>query len=274
MRAIIASSVLRAHNLGQMNDFAEGRYAASVMRAHIDRGYAVEPNPVAMELLGTMRRQLTSVDLSNVFALSFTSDGDELGMWRLYADGGRGFSFAIPTSDALTWAGDGHKGMFVGCVYDPRTLARFCADALARIRDIYLSDVADNPSLDAPDYAQMFLQNISWFAPAFKPEIWSDEKEWRFIFSRPRSEHKVTDGRHYIELPLVLPTVKNPQPITALCAGPDSDYEDDILTLQRILYDKGFGGVGGDFPIYTSTKHVTRPGRHPPAKRSATTTVA
>jgi hypothetical protein len=139
MRAIVSSGVLRAHNLGQMNDFAEGRYAASVMRAHVDRGYAIARNPAAMKLLGAMRRQLTSVDLSNVFALSFTSDGDEPGMCRLYADGGRGFSFAIPTRDALSWAGENHKGMFVQCIYDSKTLMEFCVQALAQIRDIYLA---------------------------------------------------------------------------------------------------------------------------------------
>jgi Protein of unknown function (DUF2971) len=269
MRAVISSGVLRAHNLGQMNDFAEGRYAASFMRAHIDRSYAVEPDPTAMNLLSALRRQLTMVDLSNVFALSFTSDGDEPGMWRLYADGGRGFSFAIPTSEAVSWGGDSHKGMFVKCVYDSKTLAEFCVQALAKIRDIYLSDAVAGLTPDAADYAGMFLRNIAWFAPAFKPDVWSDEKEWRFIFTRPRSAQKAFDGRYYIELPLELPTPKNPHPITAICAGPDCDYEDDILPLQRVLHDKGFGGKGGMFPIFTSVRHVTRPGRRPPPKASA-----
>ncbi|MFO1154747.1 MAG: hypothetical protein U1E42_13960 [Rhodospirillales bacterium] len=35
MQAIIESGVIRAHNLGQMNDLAEAIYAASVMRAHV-----------------------------------------------------------------------------------------------------------------------------------------------------------------------------------------------------------------------------------------------
>ena len=133
MRAIISSGMLRAHNLAQMNDFAEGRYAASFMRAHIDRGSAIQPDQDAMALLGAMRQQLTRVDLANVFALSFTSDGDEPGMWRLYADRGRGFSFAIPTRNALSWGGDGHKGMFASCIYESGRLTRFCADALAKI---------------------------------------------------------------------------------------------------------------------------------------------
>lgn len=272
MRAIISSGMLRAHNLAQMNDFAEGRYAASFMRAHIDRGSAIQPDQDAMALLGAMRQQLTRVDLANVFALSFTSDGDEPGMWRLYADRGRGFSFAIPTRNALSWGGDGHKGMFASCIYKSGRLTRFCADALAKIQEIYLRDAGNGLAVDPAEYAAMFLDNISWFAPVFKPDVWADEKEWRFIFARPQPEHKSSDGRHYIELPLALPTTQNPQPITAICAGPDCDYEDDILPLQQVLYERGFGGLGGNFPIYTSTKHVTRPGRKPPNKREAAPT--
>ncbi len=247
MRAIISSGMLRAYNLGEMNDFSEGRYAASFMRAHIDRGYAIESNQDTMALLGAMRQQLTRVDLSNVFALSLTSDGDEAGMWRLYADRGCGFSFAIPTRNALSWAGDGHKGMFASCIYDSRTLTRFCADALTKIREIYLSDAAKGLGVDPAEYAAMFLDNISWFAPIFKPDVWSDEREWRFIFSRQKSEHKSSDGRYYIDLPLASPTPQNPQPITAICAGPDCDYEDDIVALQRVLHEKGFGGKGACF---------------------------
>ncbi len=270
MQAIVASGVLRAYNLGQMNDFAEGRYAASVMRAYVDRGYAVEPNSDAMELLNAIRQQFTTLTLSNVFALSFTPDSDESGMWRLYADRGRGFSFAIPIYEALSWAGDNHKGMMLKCSYDSKMLAAFCEQAVSKIREIYLSDVALGTNPDPIQYANMFLQNISWFAPAFKPEAWQDEKEWRFIFVRPQTEHKtLLNGRTYIELPLIPPTKENPHPITAICGGPDCDYVENIVPLQSILYNNGYGG---EFPVYLSQKHVTRLGRESPIMRPATLT--
>src|SRR5689334_17921165 len=177
MQAIIRSGVVRAFNLGQMNDFAEGRYAASVMRAHIDRGYAVEPNPDASALLQAMRNQLTGIDLSNTFAFSLTTDGDEMGMWRLYADRGKGFSFAIPTDKAVSWASSEHFGFLLKCTYDPKVLDEFCIRTLTRIREMYLADVAAALSPDPAQYANLFLENVAWFAPAFKPHVWHDERE-------------------------------------------------------------------------------------------------
>ena len=266
MQAIIRSGVLRAFNLGQMNDFAEGRYAASVMRAHIDRGYSIEPNPRALALLQAMRQQLTGINLTNVFALSFTTDGDEVGMWRLYADRGRGFSFATRIEDALSWGSSGHLGFLLKVSYDPPMLDEFCIRTLTKIHELYLADVAATLAPDPARYANLFLENVAWFAPAFKPHVWHDEQEWRFIFVRPSADHKkLPDGRMYIELPLTPPSATDPRPITAICGGPHCDYEDEILPLQKVLYDKGYGPL---FPIHVSTKHVVRPGRRPPAMRS------
>ena len=265
MQSIVRSGVLRAFNLGQMNDFAEGRYAASVMRAHIDRGYAVEPNPDAAVLLQAMRQQLTSINLSNVFALSFTTDGDEMGMWHLYADRGKGFSFAIRIDNALSWASSGHLGLLLKVSYDPAVLDQFCVRTLTKIREMYLADVAAAVAPDPAQYANLFFENVAWFAPAFKPYVWHDEKEWRFIFVRPPADHKkLPDGRTYIELSLTPPSATDPRPITAMCGGPHSDYEDDFLPLQKALFDKGYGPL---FPIHVSQKHAVRPGRRPPVMR-------
>ena len=123
LEAILTSGVMRAYNLGKMNDLVEARYAASVMRAHIERGFAVEEDPNASDLLGELRRQLVGVDLSDTFALSFSPDGDELGMWKLYSDRGRGFSFAVPILTALSWLS--HHGMLLRCNYDHHVLSDF-----------------------------------------------------------------------------------------------------------------------------------------------------
>jgi len=258
LRSIVTSGVMRAYNLGQMNDWVEARYAASIMRAHIDRSFAVEENPNASELLGALRE--VGVDFSDTFALSFTSDGDELGMWRLYADRTRGFSFAVPLHNALSWLGDGHHGLIMKCSYDHQVLSHFCARALDRMRQIYLDDILAGKHVEPATYANVFLQNATWLAPAFKPAVWQDEKEWRFIFRRPSVQHhKLTSGRTYIELPL-LATPQSTPPIAAMCAGPDCDYADSISPMQQLLFEKGYG----NFAIHLSTKYQTRPGRMPP----------
>lgn len=265
MLAIISSGVLRAHNLGQMNDVAEGCYAASVMRAHVDRSYAIEPNMHATALLGAIRQQQSAPDLTNVFALSFTTDGDELGMWRLYSDRGRGFSFAIPIREALGWAGIDHSGMMLKCCYDPSMLTLCCVQTLAKIREIYLESIAGGYALGPETVSEIFLHNISYFAPAFKPSVWQDEKEWRFVFLRQPLEHKtLQDHRTFVELPLTLPEANQPSPIVAICAGPDCDYEDSVVPVQRMLLERGYGQ---NYPIHVSAHHTARPGRRPPVMR-------
>ena len=187
MRAIISSGVLRAHNVEQMNDFTEGRYAASVMRAFIDRQYAIESNADATKLFEAMREQLSTVDLTDVFALSFTTDGDELGMWRLYADRGRGFSFSVSIRKALNWAGQMHQGAIMRCCYNAERLERFCCQALSKIRSIYLEDLAEGVALAPAGYSALFFELAVWCAPLFKSSAWRDEKEWRFVFMRPNA---------------------------------------------------------------------------------------
>jgi len=262
INAIASGKVLRAYNLGQVNDFVEGRFAASIMRANIDRSYALEADTAALALFASMRRQLVNVELSQVFVLSFTTNGDEPGMWRLYADRGRGFSFSIRLHTALTWAAEAHDGIILKCNYGEAALQDFCAASLVKVREIFLSDSQVGLDPNPDEYAQMFLENSAWLAPAFKPEIWKDEREWRFLFVRPREAHKKQeDGRTFIELPLIPEGLAKQSPISAICCGPLGDYEDDILPLQKTLFDHGYGA---DFPIHIATSHVVRPGRKPP----------
>ncbi len=260
MQGILTSGVLRAYNLGQMTDFTEGLYAASIMSAVLDRAFASAKDDNIKQLLAALRRQLTKVDLSNVFALSLTEDGDEPGMWEIYAEGGQGFGFAIPIYKALKWREE-HKAMFLKCHYKPEELESFCKAALQKITDIYLGDVAAGAAPNPDVYAAMFLEDVSWFAPAFKQQIRADEKEWRYVVVRPVAEHKHTDdGRAYIELPLQ-PTPQFPHPIEAICAGPNCDYDDTIRPLQRLLFEKGHGA---NYPVHLSKHFAARAGRQSP----------
>jgi hypothetical protein len=265
LRAIISSGVIRAYNLGQMTDFVEGKYAASVMRAHIDRAFAVEESEDARRLFRAMRRQLTTMDLSPVFALSFSTNGSEPGMWELYADEGRGFSFAIPIDRAFRWVREELNGFAFRCSYSPSELDQFCKAALETIRHIYRADCVDGLAHSPDSCAELFLSQVAWFAPVFKPHVFEAEQEWRFLFVRPPNDHKVdADGRTFIELPLS--PVSGVAPIRAICAGPHADYDDDIVPLQDVLCSNGYGA---DFPVHIAAGHSPGPGRRSPIMRSA-----
>jgi hypothetical protein len=198
MAAILRSGRMRAHNIGTMNDFTEVRLAASVLGAHLDRGYAVEPEQRVCELFRATRRYLATIELSTVFALSFSGNGEEPGMWRLYADRGTGFSFGIPAFKLQQPWG----GYLIKCNYSSIDLDGFCVRALATIRRVYLDDVAAGREGPYDEYAAMFFRHVVWFGPVFKHAVWSDEQEWRVVFVRPPEHHRQRpDGRTYIEIP-------------------------------------------------------------------------
>lgn len=260
-RAIISSGVMRAYNLGQMNDFAEGTYAATIMRGHIDKLYALNTDSITLSFLTALRNEFTYIDLSNVFSLSFICESKEKKeMWNLYSDRGQGFRFASPLSKVLPWAKQ-HKGFPLRCCYDSETLHNFCKQALNEMCQIYNIDFKAGLNPEPIHYARMFLYNVFWFAPAFKLNIWGDENEWRFVFVCPDVKpEKTPEGRAYIEIPLkAMPETSCP--ISEICAGPDCDYSESILPLQKLLYERGYEE---DFPIRLSINHKTRSGSQVP----------
>jgi len=249
MAGIVQSGRMWAHNLGNMNDFTEVRFGASVLRAHLDRGYALEPDPRACDLFRTIRRQLGTIELSTVFALSFSADGDERGMWRLYADRGTGFSFGIPAFKlAQPWG-----GYLIRCNYSGDDLDAFCVRALAKIREVFLADVSAGRTGTYDAYAALFFSHVVWFGPIFKHKVWSDEQEWRVVYIRPSQHHKQrSDGRPYIEIPV---PEDGRLPIGAVCAGPNCDQQGTVRPLRELMNKSGYGAV----LIYNSNHAASHP---------------
>ena len=93
--SIIGSNVLRASSLDLMNDAPEIRLAASVFRACLDRRAAVSSGK-ALGLLSAMQTRMRAVlVIKNVYSVSFSRSLYDIGMWKLYADKGRGFAFSV-----------------------------------------------------------------------------------------------------------------------------------------------------------------------------------
>jgi hypothetical protein len=241
MQGIIRSGCMWAHSIEQQNDYTEVRYAASVMRAHIERAYAVEPDALACELFLALRRQMATIFLGNLFVLSYSGDGDELGMWRLYADRGTGFSFGFPLHAAKEWPG---TIIIAKCQYDFRKLDLFCSASLIKVRELYLAAVKSGCNSDVDGIAAMFFRHIAWFATIFKPHVWADEQEWRIVFHRGPEHHKKRDDeRSYIDVP-----PSGSFPIEAICAGPNCDAVNSIRSLRELMAKTTYKSV----PLYMS----------------------
>jgi hypothetical protein len=254
MRGILQSRTIRAGSLEKMNDTSEVRFAASIFRAVIDRRYATESDPEVITFLLAVRGHLRQpLDLSSVFALSLSVDRDEAGMWSLYADRGQGFSFCILTKDLIPWAGFSQRGWLWKCRYGEEETSRYCQKVLDEGISIYRKHSRHASSFDLEAYAAMFVDKASYLAPVFKPKIWHDEQEWRWIFVRPDKK-----GHPYIELPLYGDSGRICV-IAAICAGPNSDYLRSMVPLLQLLAQ-----TDQTIPFYDTRHRVDIPGFMPP----------
>jgi hypothetical protein len=229
MLGILQSGKLRVSGIEQLNGKTELRYAVSIFRAHLDRFYATEQTAEGCDLFRHIKQQVDTVDTTGMYVASFSADGDEFGMWRLYGDRGRGFSFAFPFYKVEHWGGFPCK-----CHYDTTKADEFCRGVLTMVRDTLLADLRAGTKPDLESIAATFLWQISYFGLLFKPHAWADEKEWRLIFIQPKTVIKTrTSGSTYIEIPY-----DDRLPIGAICAGPLCE-QSSITKVQDCLRKPG-----------------------------------
>ncbi len=243
---ILRSGHVRAYCIEEMNDPAEILYAVSIARAHIDRFYATETDEAVVPLFRALQQQTNGRFRSHtVFTVSFSTDGDEIGMWGLYADRRRGVSLCVRLTDANQWA-LANDGYLARVAYDPDAIDALVARALRRIRELFVRDFASGTDPDPAVYADLFLKHAIWFAPLLKPKVWSPEQEWRAIFVRTEQHHLVDGTRHFVLLP--------EPPIKALCLAPEfpaaqgPEYQNALAAHGLALFKSNHGAVSTPAP--------------------------
>lgn len=241
---ILRSGKLWVNNVEHLNDKAELRYAISIFRARLDRASANEDDEAVRALFIQIQKLMEPLNTKGYFIASFAANGDNPDMWNLYADRGKGFSFAIPLYKLEDWGGFPAR-----CHYDPHSIDQFSSGALETVAKCLIAEMRGGHSPDLESYAATFLWNISYFAALFKPHSWADEQEWRMIFVNPSTEVKQREnGNSFIEVPKT-----ERLPIVAVCAGPNCPSEtiDELhaLNLEMKL----------SFPLfYSKSRKVAR----------------
>ena len=139
-------------------------------------------------------------------------------------------------------AGVSQKGWLWKCRYGEEN-EPYCEKVL--YADISITgSIAVSSAFDVDAYAAMFVDNASYLAPVFKPKIWHDEQEWRWIFVRPIKKgphiefHFTTAGKEIV--------------IAAIC-GPNCAIYVQV-PLQQLLAKRPNG------PIMSTRHRVNIPG--------------
>jgi hypothetical protein len=215
LEGILRSGHLRAYNIEHQTDYTELRLAASLLRLCLDYRFAFATNDDEAALYDAMRKEMGVLRLENFFLLSFSDDGDQESMWRLYANRGRGFSFSIPIREFAGWS---DLKFITKVIYDSAQQRELLDDLIEFTAIAFRRDDPVTRQARIADYTAAFFRQVVWFGFGIKLEDYAPEREWRLAFERSSEHHKVDErGRKYIEV-FGLPS--RPLPISAICSGP------------------------------------------------------
>ena len=237
---ILKSGCIWVSDIKHLNDAAELRYATSVMRAHIDRFRALEWDDRIRPLFDQLQRTIARQEFGDVFIMSLVADGDQKHLWNLYSDRGKGFSLTFSTLVPFEWK---ENWVLLKCNYGDEALTEFCQQILGVLRAIYERDLAEGNPAELPEYVDLFVENVRWFAPAFKLKAWADEAEWRLIrYGSGDTLQTRPDGRTYVKAPS-----NGRLQIAAAACGPNC-APDDAARACKTALSSGYG----DFNLYHS----------------------
>ena len=100
----------------------------------------------------------------DIFATSFSADGDLLSQWRAYAADGRGFSFGIKTSSLLS----NSDFRIIPIIYNQATQNQFITEIITILQQS--NDI--NGFTSVFDEASLICKNSAF----------SEEREWRIVY--------------------------------------------------------------------------------------------
>ena|SRR5882672_11981800 len=130
LAGILATGKLWLTDIFNLNDPSELRHGfGKAIEAWQGKGCA------EAERVATVLRRVSSDpdfrELGHHFTCSFSSDGDELGQWRAYADNGQGYALGFNRREletAFIEKGDSPFGQSFPLTYDESQLTSFCRD--------------------------------------------------------------------------------------------------------------------------------------------------
>ncbi len=183
---IVASRALWASDIRYMNDSAELRHTADLIRTEISRRIgAGHPRPDLLnQFLDWVTHRITNGHM--LFASSFRSNGNLLSQWRGYSRLGKGVSLGFNPDYILRCAK--RQSFQVGkCIYDCEHQERLISqvvdavEVLAKAHDLKTNGekIGVDPSYQG--VFQLIESDLLRIAAILKHPSFREEEEWRII---------------------------------------------------------------------------------------------
>ena len=197
---------LRATHADFLNDLTEGKLLPNALRK-------LGINEGVLSTLISIQGYPHVVSLSEL--------GDDLNMWRCYADDGKGVALGLDEdvlSEAMDHQNWSNIAEFSKCQY-------FTEDELVEyLKSNHIDDLFQNPN-------RIELDRLLSKALVYKNKSFEAEKEWRIYANYVDSDFRVSDG-------LVIPFYNIFLPVEAIVSitfGPKNDYYRNMFSIYQMI---------------------------------------
>ena len=247
---IVGSRKLWASDIRYMNDSAELKHAADLIRLEVqDR---ITRGEGKADLLGQFMDWITHRITNGhmLFATSFRSEGNLLSQWRGYSSHGKGVSLGFAAEYILQCAKQ-QRFQIGKCIYEPamqRKLIRRVVDAVEAYGERHVNEATPRQQI-SEIYQKIFDAieiDLLRIAAVLKHPSFREEKEWRIV------SPVFTDGAEspvrfresnamlvpYMEFDLQL-AAGQPMQLEHLYLGPTSNINISMNSMKMFLAQNG-----------------------------------
>jgi hypothetical protein len=248
--AILESKDLRLTHSRYSNDEAEMTHGLRLTREVIAAEQAKAFDQKRRTYLDELSNLFPENEIDPVYISCFCEDSDKLSQWRAYAANGTGVSLEFDPSlfSAVTGADSPGVGLmrFWKVFYPDETKKKIVRSAI----NYYPSF---EPGSSSQDWARWASEAIRFFVPTFKHKDFSEEAEWRLIFTPSPStpvqpSYRVSRGMliPFYSLKAISQQLGQPESNLALCAvriGPSPNKLLNVASVRMLLDKHGYSSV-------------------------------
>ena len=196
---IIESNELWATNAVFMNDESEIRYAADILRRALDEAIndpefvSVNRESVSRAVEPVQRVLANLHSYVEAYVSCFSSEQDQLSQWRSYGQSG-GLSIGFDTDELKGVMADHHGSLaLVQITYNDAEHSKRIYGLVKAWILMYLESLERDARTKPHVEAMLFAQSFAWHAISVKNAAFSEEREWRLVWVRPRLPQTLPD---------------------------------------------------------------------------------
>ena len=191
LAGILASRVVWASAVQFLNDAREFRLAIDIAEGVLaQRAKAADSAPLRA-LLSYYHHRVSIAATRTVCVFSLSEEPDLLSQWRGYCPSSGGYSLGLSGPDLKSQAA-AHGCQLAKCVYDPEEQRRLVWEAVESFLALLPHDEIPGGGEALDHFADLWgpglFHRVAQVAPLIKHYSFSEEKEWRIIWTDTESD--------------------------------------------------------------------------------------